>query len=90
MSRANASLKAQEFFNPFLIKTYHRLTVDQCDRRALVAHGKEFFKRRLILTHVLIDESNSLLRKKLFLPIAGPSARLAEDNDRFSHLALLS
>ncbi len=42
-------------------------------------HAEQLFHRLLVLTDILVYEINALLRKELFLSIARPSVRLAED-----------
>ena len=78
-------LEFQKLLDPLLIKTYHRLAVDERYRSALVAQGKQLFQRRLVLAHVLVDKGNTFLRKKLFLSVARASARLGKDNHGYSH-----
>ena len=73
-------LESQKLLDPLLIKTNHRLAVDERYRSALVTQGKQLFQRRLVLAHVLVNEGNPFLRKKLFLFVTGASARLGKDN----------
>jgi hypothetical protein len=78
-------LDAQKLFDLLSIESDNRLTIDDSYRRALVTHVKQLFQGRLVGTHILIDEINSFLRKKLLLFITGASAGLAIDNHRFRH-----
>ena len=73
-------LESQKLLDPLLIKANHRLAVDERYRSALVTQGKQLFQRRLVLAHVLVNEGNPFLRKKLFLFVTGASARLGKDN----------
>ncbi len=73
-------LYSQEQLNFLLVKTDNRLAVDQRYGGALVTHGKQLFQRRWVLTHVLVNEGNTFLRKILFLFVTRSSARLRKDN----------
>ena len=73
-------LQPQKLFDLFPVEADHRLTVDQGDGRALVAQRQQLFQRRRVLAHVLVNEGDSPLRKKLFLPVTGPSTRLGKHN----------
>ena len=73
-------LESQKLLDPLLIKTYHRFAVDERYRSALVTQGKQLLQCRLVLAHVLVNEGNPFLRKKLFLFVTGASARLGKDN----------
>lgn len=73
-----------------LIKPNDGFAVDDGYRGALVAQVEQFFQSRRISTHILVDKFNTLLRKKLLLPVTGTSAGLIIDDHHFGHDRLTS
>ncbi len=65
------------------------LAIDHRDGCGPVAEFQQLLQRRVVLLDVLIDERNSLVRKKLFLLVAGCSARLTVDDDLLCHQLFL-
>ena len=55
-------LDSQQLDNFSLVKTDHRLAVNDCDRRALKALIEQFLQSRFIRAHVFLDKLNALLR----------------------------
>jgi hypothetical protein len=72
--------------NPLLIESHDRFAVNDGHWSTLVAHVEQLFQCRLVGAHVLVNEIDAFLRKKLSLFVAGPSAGLTINNDHFCHL----
>jgi hypothetical protein len=68
-----------------LIESNHRFAVDESDGGTLITHIQQFFQGRPVGTDVLVNELDSLLRKKLLLFVAGTSPGLAIDDNHFCH-----
>jgi hypothetical protein len=71
-----------------LIEPDHSFAVDNRHRRALKSHIQQLFQSRTVGTHVLVNKFDSLLRKKLFLLVAGASPGLTIDDHYFRHSTL--
>jgi len=71
-----------------LIEPDHSFAVDNRHRRALKSHIQQLFQSRTVGTHVLVSKFDSLLRKKLFLLVAGASPGLTIDDHYFCHSTL--
>jgi hypothetical protein len=69
-----------------LIESNNRLAVDDGHRCTLVTHVQQLLQCRPISAHVLVNKFDSLLRKKLFLFVAGASPGLAIDDHDLRHV----
>jgi hypothetical protein len=67
--------------NPLLIESDDRFAINDGHRSTLVAHVEQLFQCRLVGAHVLVNEIDSVLRKKLSLFFAGASPGLAINDD---------
>jgi len=67
----------------------HYLAIDHGDRRRPGSQREQLLQRRRVLTDVLLDKSNALLRKILFLAVARRSARLGVERHAFRHRCVL-
>ncbi len=67
------------------IEADHHLIINDGDRGRPVAEPQQLIKSRLVFLDVLVCKGNPLLRKKLFLLVACPSARLTVDDDLSCH-----
>jgi hypothetical protein len=72
------------------IKPHHRLAVDESHRRCPESQLHQLLEGRLIRPDILDHERNAVLRKKLFLPVAGPSAGLRIHHHLLRHDVLPS
>lgn len=72
------------------IKPHHRLAVDQGHRRCPKPQLHKLLQGGLIRPDVLDDERHTVLRKELFLPVAGPSPRLRIHHHLVRHGVLRS
>jgi len=72
------------------VKADDHLTVDDRDRSRPQSELLQFLQRLRIIADILRDERNTLLRKKLFLLVAGASPWLGIDNHLLRHDRLLS
>ena len=75
----------QELLKLLAIKPHHRLAVDERHRSGPEPQLHEFLESSLIRPDVLDDKRYAVLRKKLFLPVAGPSPRLRVHRHLFRH-----
>src|ERR1041384_4937676 len=78
-------LKPQKLRQLVRVEADDRLSVDQRHRGTLISQSQQLFQCLRILAHILVRESHTLLRKKLFLSMTRPSAGLGENHHRFSH-----
>jgi hypothetical protein len=76
---------AQKLLEFFAIKADHRLAIDEGHRSGPEAELDEFLERGLVRSDVFDDKRNTVLRKKLFLPVTGPSPGLRIDYHLFRH-----
>ena len=83
---------AQKLFDPPRIIPLHDHTVDDRDRQGHEAPMDQFVEGGRVGRHVLLGEWDTVLRKKLFRPLAGESAGTAIDDNVLWHqdLSVLS
>ncbi len=67
------------------VETDNHLPVDERDRGRPDSQFQEFLQRLLIFPDILCDELHTLLRKKLFLLVAGSSPGLGVHDYLFRH-----
>lgn len=77
----------QQTFEPSAVEADDVLAIDDGHRRCPVPEPDQFLASGRVLANVLDRESDPLLRKKLFLVVAGPSARLTVDDHVLGHQA---
>lgn len=68
--------EAQDLLEFLLIKSDHRLAIDEGHRRGPEAQLHEFLECSLVRPDVFDNKRDAMLRKKLLLPIARPSPGL--------------
>jgi hypothetical protein len=68
-----------------LIKPNNNFSIDNRYRSAAISEGKQLLQSLSVLTNILVNEGYPLLRKKLFLPVTRPSARLVINDYGFGH-----
>jgi hypothetical protein len=69
-------LKTEQLRNSLLIEADDGFAVNKGHRSALVTHVKQLLQCSRIGAHVLVNEIDALLRKKLFLFVARASTGL--------------
>lgn len=67
------------------IEADHHLTINDGDWGCPIAEPQQFIKSRSVFLDVLIHKGDTLLRKKLFLLVTCPSARLTVHGDISCH-----
>ncbi len=75
----------KQSFELAAIKTDDDLPVDDRHGCRPVAQLQKLLQSCAVLLDILIDKGNAILRKKLFLLVACPSARLTIDDDVLCH-----
>ena len=77
--------EAQKLLEFFAIKADHRLAINEGHRGGPKAKLDEFLERGLVRSDVFDDKRDTVLRKKLFLPVTGPSPGLRIDYHLLRH-----
>ena len=80
--------KAEQLLELLPIKTYHRLTIDHGHRRGPKPQLHQFLERGLVRADIFGHKRNTVLRKKLFLSVTGPSPRLGVHDYVLRHRTL--
>ena len=89
MSPRGTRSYSEQSANPLLIESHDRLAIDDGHRSALITHVEQLFQCRRVGAYVLVNEIDSVLRKKLSLFFTGASAGLTINDNYFCHLRYL-